>query len=239
MRYCIVICDDEEMMLRINEVYISEIAKKRNIDVDIKCFESGEAVLEFAKHHRVDIAFLDINMNTISGISTAVQLKKTNNDIVTIFITGHAEFALDAFEVEAIGYLVKPVDPKKIEKWVVKAINQINMQKTKMINTTLTIVEENIKKKIPQYKIVYIEKERNLCAIHMVDSVHYCYDSITNMKESLDSIFWKVNQGIVVNKNYIISIEGSEVVLRNGMRFTLGRKFRKLVKEQYYNNDKK
>lgn len=128
MRYCIVICDDEEMMLRINEVYISEIAKKRNIDVDIKCFESGEAVLEFAKHHRVDIAFLDINMNTISGISTAVQLKKTNNDIVTIFITGHAEFALDAFEVEAIGYLVKPVDPKKIEKWVVKAINQINMR---------------------------------------------------------------------------------------------------------------
>lgn len=238
MKYCIAVCDDEAMMLKINEVYISEIAKKHNLDIDLKCFESGEELVEYAKKHRVDIAFLDINMKQISGISAAVQLKKLNNDMVTIFITGHAEFALEAFEAEAIGYLVKPLDPKKLEKWIIKAANQIIMQKSKIVSTMITIVEDNVKKKIPQYKIIYIEKEHNQCAIHTTDSVHYCYLTITNMIEKLEKMFYQINQGTIVNKNYITTIESNEVVLKNSMSFTLGRKFNKIVKEQYYGGNK-
>lgn len=235
MKYHIGICDDEEMILSVSEVYVREISKKINLDIEIFCFKSGIELLEFVKNNnRLDLLFLDIDMKDLNGISTAVQLRMLKKDTVIIFVTGHREFAIDAFEVDAVGYIVKPVDPVKMEKLMKKAINLLIMTRNKIVNTMLIITEENIKKRIPQYKIMYIEKEKNQCAIHTLENVHYCYTTIAKIVEELDDYFWQINQGTIINKKYIKDIKGNDVILKNDLVFSLGRKFSKQVKEQFY-----
>lgn len=234
MKFCIAICDDEEMMLKINQVYITEMIKKIGVEAQITCFKSGQEVIKFAQNHDIDIAFLDIDMKGLSGIATAVQLKKLKQSIITIFVTGHREFAVEAFDAEAVGYLVKPVEPQKLEKLLKRAINLVIMQKNRLINSNITITEDNLKKKIQQYKIIYIEKKINKCLINTTEQTHSCYDTIANMKNMLDDSFLQISQGVIVNKRYIRSIEGNDVLLKNQLIFSIGRKFIKEVKASYF-----
>lgn len=234
MRYIIGICDDEELMLKINELYVREMSKKIGIDVEILCFRSGNEIIEYSQSDKIDVAFMDIDMKGISGINAALKLKSINRDMVIIFVTGHREFAIDAFEADAVGYLVKPIQPEKVEKMLRKSINLIILMKNRVNNTMLVITEDNIKKKIPQYKIIYIEKEGNQCQIHTTEGTHSYYIAITKIIEELEDYFWQINQGIIINKKFIKDIVKNEILLKNGLSFTLGRKYSKEIRQKFF-----
>ncbi|MBQ9865849.1 MAG: response regulator [Lachnospiraceae bacterium] len=72
--------------------------------------------LSYVRAHHVDVAFLDIEMPDMNGLEMAEALKKIQPDINIVFVTGHAEYALDAHSVFASGYLVKPADVSDVEK---------------------------------------------------------------------------------------------------------------------------
>lgn len=238
MKYNIAICDDEDMMIKINTVYITELSKKMKLDVSVHGFTDGRDLIDFAYEHKIDIAFLDIDMPEISGISSAMSLKKINKDIIIIFVTGHKEFALEAFDADAVGYIVKPVQPEKLERILRKAINLINMSKNQIISKSIFIIEDNVKKKLLIHQIISIEKEGNRCKIVSINETHYCYMTISKILNELDKDFWQINQGVVVGKRYIKDIYGNEVIMKNGQRYVLGRKYSKDVKDRFYNQYK-
>lgn len=72
--------------------------------------------LSYARSHHLDVAFLDIEMPDINGLEMAEALKKIQPNINIVFVTGHAEYALDAHSIFASGYLVKPADVSDVEK---------------------------------------------------------------------------------------------------------------------------
>jgi len=90
--------------------------KKVQSDAEIHEFNSAIDVLEFAKTNSFDAAFLDIQGMDMDGVSLAKQLKALKPKSNIIFCTGYSEFALDAFDINASGYLLKPITPDKISK---------------------------------------------------------------------------------------------------------------------------
>ena len=88
---------------------------------DLKLFLQEEDALEWAKFHEVDVAFLDIEMRRRQGISMAKKLKELRPDIRIIFVTAHTQYALDAFSVDAIGYILKPYSVREVQKELDKA----------------------------------------------------------------------------------------------------------------------
>lgn len=233
MKYAIGICDDEELMVNINTIYIKDISQKLNLDIDLHTFSSGEKIIEYAKSHKLDIAFLDIDMDGISGISTAVSLRKINSNIVTIFITGHTEYAVDAFDTDAAGYLIKPLNPEKLEHSIKKAVKYITMAKTAVVSKYITITEDNVKKKIPQYQILYFEKVGNQCKIVTTKEIHYWYATIKTVLNALDDDFIQISQGIIVNCRYVKDIIKGEMILKNSSSFRIGRQYLPAVKERF------
>jgi len=177
-------------------------------------------------------------MPTVSGIASAMSFKKINKDIIIIFVTGHKEFALEAFDADAIGYIVKPVQPEKLERILRKAINLINMSKNQIMSKSIFIIEDNIKKKLLIHQIITIEKEGNRCKIVSINEIHYCYMTISKILNELDKDFWQINQGVIVGRRYIKDIYGNEVIMKNGQRYVLGRKYSKDVKDRFYNQYK-
>ena len=233
MQYIIGICDDENLMVNINTVYIKDICQKLNIDIKIHTFSSGEEIINYAKLHKLDIAFLDIDMDGISGISAGIALRKLNPNVVTIFITGHTEYAVDAFDTDAAGYLVKPLNPEKLEHSIKKAIKYIRMTKTSVTSKFITITEDNVKKKIPQYQILYFEKLGNQCKIVTAKETFYWYTTIKNVLSVLDEDFIQVSQGIIVNQRYIKEVTKGELILKDQSVFRIGRQYLPTIKEKF------
>lgn len=83
-------------------------------DAEIYAFRSGEETLRFAKTEVCDIAFLDIELRDMNGLELAKGLKEVNGQMNIIFVTGFAEYALDAMQMYVSAYLLKPVNTEKI-----------------------------------------------------------------------------------------------------------------------------
>ncbi len=83
-------------------------------------FQSGEAALDFVKNNVVDVAFLDMEMPGIHGLELAKSLKKHDSQIRVVFVTAYSNYALEAWEVDATGYLLKPYSASDIHKELAK-----------------------------------------------------------------------------------------------------------------------
>lgn len=104
--------DDEKLMLSA----LSE-AVNASPDTDLTAeFTSCTAALEWAREHTVDIAFLDISMRGMGGLTLAEQLLKIQPEMKIVFCTGHSEYAVDAFRIHVSGYLMKPITPDAVQR---------------------------------------------------------------------------------------------------------------------------
>lgn len=233
MKLNIVVCDDENITLKINCTYIEELAKKYKIDANIKGFMNGEKVIEFMETGEIDIAFLDIDLKGMNGIAVAAKVLKKNPKVITIFITGHREFAYDAFTVEAFSYITKPIEPERLERVFKKAIIQANDVYNRKLRAPFIITEDNIKKKINQSIILYIERVDTQSVIVTKTSKHYVYETITSLHDRLEENFMRINQGIIVNLTEVKSLQGNLIKMKTEEVFTVGRTYSKEVKKKY------
>ncbi len=109
--------DDEELAI----TRFTLMAQKLEGVDSLVTFQNPLEALEYAKQNPVDVAFLDVEMPQMEGIELARELKAQDADIRVIFVTAFNQYALDAFEVDAVGYLMKPYSPEKLEKELEKA----------------------------------------------------------------------------------------------------------------------
>lgn len=112
----VIYVDDERPALdnfRLTTAGFAEIGK-------LTLFQDGRAALEFAKENSVDAAFLDMEMSGIHGLELARALKEHSPDTRVVFVTAYSEYALDAWGVDATGYLLKPYTAADIRKELAK-----------------------------------------------------------------------------------------------------------------------
>ena len=136
----IIYVDDEPMQLKNFQLTAEHLER---ID-SLRLFDNGTEALEWVKSHVVDTAFLDIEMPPVNGIELAKKLKESNRNIRIIFVTAYEQYALQAFGVDAIGYLLKPYDSEDIKKELTKAyyvrdIPKAEIQIKTMPNLSITV----------------------------------------------------------------------------------------------------
>ncbi|MCQ2517057.1 MAG: response regulator [Saccharofermentans sp.] len=102
--------DDEKNALE----YISRKIKSAEPDAEIYTFDTAAAAIESAKQLPFDVAFMDIQMPEIDGITLAKKFKKINPKCNMIFVTGYSEYTMDAFAVDASGYILKPATKDQV-----------------------------------------------------------------------------------------------------------------------------
>ena len=236
MKYKIGICDDEVLHVKLNGVFVQEIAKRNNYDVEVVGFTKKQQLLSYIRKNKLDILFLDIDLGEDSGILLSAELMKLYEELIIIFITGHREFASEAFDVEAMGYIVKPVEEQKMERILKKAILQVKAIKGLDAVHELIITEENIKKKINEDEIIYIERELSKSIIHTKKRDYKVYETITSLCERLGTNFLRVSQSDVVNIKEIEQIRDNSVILQGNITISIGRTYRKKVMETYFNS---
>lgn len=215
MSISVLIVDDEPHARR----YIRNLLlKDHEINVVGEC-KNGREALVFIKEHKPDIILLDIQMPGITGIEVADQVKETNS--VVIFTTAYDQYALKAFEVEALNYVLKPFDEHRFFEVINKAKDVIehNQQiqfSEKLLNLyssfkqsqsphfTEFVIKEKGLHRIIKIKDVLLLEARSVYVILHIDKDAILHRTTLNTLEAeLPANFIRIHRSYIINKDYI------------------------------------
>ncbi len=175
-----------------------------------------------------DIVFLDISMKKLNGIELADQI---NNLTTIIFTTAHPHHEAEAFNVDAIDYLLKPIDYPRFLKCVNKVKRLLAMShkaKPKKDYIFIPGYTKGSKIGIEKDEILYLESALNYVYIHTENQKFIKHTAIKKMAAELDvHSFKRVHKSYIVNVSKIGSVKGNTVFLKNNIQVALGPTYRK------------
>ncbi len=230
MTYRIVIAEDEKLSAILLEKIISEVSDSIGaIDVVSIC-HSGEETIEAIKEHQPDILFLDINMPQGDGFSVvdALEYVSIHDKPAIIFTTAHSRFAVRAFDVDAVDYLLKPLSNDRVIKALHKAV------KSQMM------VDEDQVIKVPTREGAEFVNAANIDAMEASGDYIYIYvgdrklmlrGALRDYTEKLKSRFYQAHRSYLINIDNIRSVKnnsnGSAIAeLKSGKEIPVSRRYR-------------
>jgi two-component system LytT family response regulator len=207
---CIAI-DDEPLALKLISGYVSRFPSLQLIQT----FDDAISGAEFLKTKPVDLLFIDINMPDITGIDLVRSLAVKP---IVIFTTAYKNFAYEGFELEALDYILKPIDFKRFEKAVEKAIDYYrykNQPATEQAEESLYVYSEYRMVKIELSAIEYIESMEDYIKIHLTNAKTVL--TLMPLKKVLEKLpadkFQRIHRSYIVPVNKIRSIQNRKVKL--------------------------
>ncbi|MCI8670036.1 MAG: response regulator transcription factor [Lachnospiraceae bacterium] len=214
----VAICDDEKYMSDMIKTSVSDFFRKKNMEITIAQFSSGECLLKYDK--KIDILFLDIQMKGIDGMETAKELRNRKFKGVLIFITVLKEMVFQSFEVQAFDYLVKPIDEKYFERMMERLL--ASMQNS---GKASLLVQKGYESTIISFEdIVFCEIINRKIYLHLVSSeVVDFYDRIENLVTKLDSRFFRCHRSYLINLKHLKSYKDGMAYMESGERIPVSR----------------
>ncbi|PXW16085.1 LytTR family two component transcriptional regulator [Chryseobacterium sp. CBTAP 102] len=213
---CIIV-DDEPLARSEMRSLITEISK---IEI-LGEFSNALSALEFLKDNDIDLIFLDIEMPLVTGLEFAEMLPKKS---LIIFTTAYSQYALKSYELEAVDYLLKPIDPQRLEKAIEKAIlytgllSKDTVKNTVESNTAdfLFIKAERRFYKISFSDIKFIEGLKDYVVIHTKQQKLITAMNLKTIHQKISGeSFIRVSKSYVVNMNYIDSFDNHNIYLED------------------------
>lgn len=226
----IAVCDDcNEEREDLKSMLFSIQNNELEWEFRLALYESGEALLYDLEEEKAcfDLIFLDIYMNGIDGMQTAKKIRKNYKDIPLVFLTCSADFAVESYDVDATGYLLKPVSEEKLKTVLNKVFSS-------RVRKRICIQSQRQKKYLYLDEIMYIESRGHNLYIHTSDqSVFPCREKLNSFEAILDECFLRCHQSFFVNMDYIADVK-EDFVLTNGVKIPIRVRQHKQITETYY-----
>jgi len=225
----VAICEDEQIQRVLIRKRLEEYMTGRNIDAEIIEYDSGEQFTLDENKDKIDIVLLDIYMEGMSGIELAKKIRNDGNNLEIIFITSSNEFAAEAFEVESVYYLKKPVEEDKF----IKAMDLAMRKFRKLLSIEIFVNRES--KKIYLSDIYYVETMYRKLAIHTDLDEYVTYMTLSKlMTDFPKNDYAQISRFSVVSLDKVLSYDGSEVLLKNGIRLEVSDKYKADFEEKFH-----
>ena len=219
MGYRIAICDDRAEDGAYVQKLVEQWAEMRKIVPQMFVFSSAEQFLfRYAEDKEFDILLLDIEMGGMNGVELAKQIRKENNTVQMIFITGFPEFLAEGYEVSALHYLMKPVREDKLFAVMEKAAQ--NCLKTERY---LLVTVDKTLTRIPVNSIMYAETFAHYVMLVTAEREYQIRENTSVLAQKLGDEFVRSHRSYLVNLRHVHSISRTEVMLDNGKQIPLSR----------------
>lgn len=169
----------------------------------------------------INVIFLDISMPKTSGMQLAEAIHKLNNPPVIVFVTAYSEYALEAFEVDAIDYLMKPVETDRLQRALDKVEQHLTPgTPTVALPDRIPVEKSGRKVLIPIADIRYIEARDDYSCIYTFEDRFLSTVSLAKFEARLEGYgFFRVHRGYIVNLDQVEDIETvASGVLQLGMK---------------------
>ena len=122
----IAVCDDENVIVNQIEHIISEVCKRESIPVNIDVFYSGrELKRQVTSGTKYDIIFLDIQMKGGDGITAAENIRKVDDNVLLIYVSGYDKYMMELFRLDVFGFIKKPIDEEILTKTFLETYQRV------------------------------------------------------------------------------------------------------------------
>lgn len=226
----VAICDDEKAQCQLLESYLKEYSKQEKVLIETVSFPNAESLLFLWEDDKnFDLLILDIEMGDLSGMDLAFKLRNEGSRVPMLFITGYEDYMSQGYEVEALHYLLKPLQKARF-------FDVLNRLRSKIQPESKILLQaENSAISIVPSDIWYIEASGHFCNLTMADKVLKLHHSISDLKNILNSEKGIVqnHRSYLVNLQHVSSLMQNELVMDDGVRLPVSRGSAKIVSEAF------
>ncbi|QFT90361.1 Transcriptional regulatory protein YpdB [Bacillus sp. THAF10] len=194
----VLIVDDNQDSLEIISSFIGELDDYRILDV---C-NNGEELVDRVMKNKVDVLIADIQMPKKNGMEAIKECLHFQPHLSVIFVTGYEEFAVEAFSISAVDYILKPLEKFRLFQALEKAkshIERTDNEDMKVTEKRLTVRSNSSTFYIPFDDIIFIEKSGKKCIIYTDKKTIETYENISEIHQQLNESFYRTHRSYVVN----------------------------------------
>ena len=231
-----IIIDDEPLARMIVKEYLQSY---KEIEIVAECGDGFEG-LKAIQHHQPDLVFLDIQMPKITGFE---MLELVDQPVSIIFTTAYDQYAIKAFEANAVDYLLKPFGKERFDKAMQKFSEQQSLNNKKDVseqllqmvansptqNNRVVVKNGNKIKIIPAIDILYLEAADDYVKIHTKEGAFLKNKTMSYFEESLDTgLFVRCHRSYIINVQEVTRIDQNEkdshiALLKSGIKIPVSR----------------
>ncbi|MEO1438295.1 MAG: LytTR family DNA-binding domain-containing protein [Bacteroidota bacterium] len=231
----VLVVDDEYLALKLLETFIQELPEL----VIVASVKSPIEALDILNRESIDILFLDVQMPTLSGVNLLKSLPKRP---ATIFTTAYAEHAVDAFNLDAVDYLLKPFAFERFLQAVNKAKDHLTSRAKaqslpspgKEKKDYLTVKSDTRLIKVPYHDLLFIEGYKEYAKLITVHETIICLERLKNLESELPANqFMRVHKSFIVNLSKVSAMEGNRLEVRTH-KIPVSREKKKAVLEKLF-----
>lgn len=243
-----IIVDDEELA---RKRLIRLLNKDQEIEITDVC-ESGKQAAECMREKRPDLIFLDIQMPETDGFEVLTQTGAGGYCPAIIFVTAHDQYALKAFEVCAVDYLLKPFSEQRFFKALQRAKDELKNKSTGRLKAKMNELMEELgpprghpsrimvktSERVRFIKVEdvdWIEASGNYVCIHSKGKKYLIRETMNRMEEKLNpDLFFRVHRSTIINLNKVKELEqwyygDYLVIMEDGKKLTMSRNYKDLL----------
>lgn len=210
----ICICDDDCLIHDQIKLYINQFFSVTSEFDFIDLFSAESLFSDSINFNNFDMLFLDIKMSELSGIKAAEIIRKTNTKLIIIFVSAFPNYVFDAFKVEALHYIVKPILKEDFVNIFNRALYKYNVQ-----NSTLNLKWQNERYVLKIDTIKYVEGYKRHITVYTNTGNYEALGKIPEILKILEPHgFIRTHQGFIVNMNYIKRFDSTDIVLFDGTK---------------------
>ncbi|MDR1093252.1 MAG: LytTR family DNA-binding domain-containing protein [Clostridiales bacterium] len=203
------IVDDEDSSAQILADYIERYARESGEDFEIERFADGDEIT--ADYKPVfHIIFLDIHMKRVDGLRAAEFIRRLDKDVILIFVTNMAQYAVKGYAVDALDFLLKPVGYFAVSRILKRSAERVK----KMRDNFLLLPTDSGTVRMNLAEVAYIESFRNKMSVHTVSETYSLSATLTELEKKLaDKHFFRCNKSYLVNLAFVKAVRGNTAVV--------------------------
>ena len=229
----IAIAEDDEACARQLREYLDRYGRENGEELEVRWFPDG---LELVEEYRpiYDLILLDIEMPHLDGMTAAQKIRRADSEVLILFITNMAKYAISGYEVEALGFMLKPVNYFSLSVKLKKAFSYLHSRAQK----SLMVPTQEGMQQISASDIRYAEVADHRLQIHTAQGVYTMRGTLQELEEELEGQhFARCNKGYLVNLRHIHLIKSDRVVVAGGDELLMSRRKKEeflLAVTEYY-----
>jgi len=237
----IAICDDDRAFTENVQRLLYRIASEQGIAISCELFYDGSDLIGAVMEQSMcfDLVYLDIEMEDLDGIRTALALREAELPTLIVYVSGHEEYLKDLFRTEPFRFLSKPVEEAEFYRIFLDAYERIQ----KRVGY-FTFFYKKSRYRIPLDRITCFESRNRIITIHLSGTgdeeadllQHRFYGKMNEIEKQMTALngrFLRIHQSFLVNFDYIKAISASEVVLLDGSKFQVSEDRSKHIRARF------
>lgn len=208
----IAIVEDEAPATRMLQTILETYANENGVTFRITCFEDA---VSFLTHYKkgFDIVFMDVELPFLNGMDAAFKLREFDKQIIIIFVTNMTQYAVRGYEVDALYYILKPINYQNTVFKLKRALSILSNNG----GSEVVLRQANGLIRLSTQTLVYVEINSHKLLYHTEEETYIAYGSLSEVEKQLrPHAFFRCNSCYLVNARYIASISGFMVTLLGG-----------------------